>query len=644
MPLVGGFSRGSCTAFPPALSFRRCSILTSFNPYWLSRPRRAAPECKSGENLEILEKTHRPAASSDTEETTRDSNKEPRWLSGFTARLPPWRTGFDHRPGNSRIFAYRNRAGCCCWSAGFLGVLPFPSPFHSGAAPYLPQSPHLFTSLSSSLFQTILGILDFGSLGGVASGLGGRSFSLFVCIRCRRSISPDASRSSLGVALRSKQAVQSGSTPSSWQIVRSSWQIVRSSWQIVRSSWQIVRSSGGSEVSVQCNYRSTSRTCCRQPVKLTRQFGRVLNCEPAGAPKFQGTSRGLSASRRIFLHLLQLGTSGSNFDVPSTFPVDREIYKYGKFPRLQEGVVLPLLRDEVSNWNCDTLCTSNPASKSGFTSAILMLSSVLQLAVVQPRHIPPPTRNGETRDIRGKYDPWKTRNVKQWKIEIRMVGPEIKHRSSRTGNETFSFASTLALIAILLHFLELAESVKLVENITCSQIVDKAYNANKPINSQWMRKYDSIRAEVWFTRGTDGYTFKNGSSPGEIKHTSRGSRGVVAVRLIAPPIMANRVRSPAKSLGFSQVRYVAVVALADGFRGIFSPPPPNPLPIIGILSLLHLHLVSSSPALQDPVFSTQIVHPEMGHESSHDVGKVKSPRGIDQLCSSADRMKLKNSS
>ncbi|KAJ8870337.1 hypothetical protein PR048_029358 [Dryococelus australis] len=37
MPLVGGFSRGSPAS--PALAFRRCSILTSFHPHRISRPR-----------------------------------------------------------------------------------------------------------------------------------------------------------------------------------------------------------------------------------------------------------------------------------------------------------------------------------------------------------------------------------------------------------------------------------------------------------------------------------------------------------------------------------------------------------------------------------------------------------------------------
>ncbi|KAJ8866171.1 hypothetical protein PR048_033695 [Dryococelus australis] len=42
----------------------------------------------------------------------------------------------EYSPG---IFARGNRAGQCRWSAGFLGVLPFPAPLHSGAALYSPQ-------------------------------------------------------------------------------------------------------------------------------------------------------------------------------------------------------------------------------------------------------------------------------------------------------------------------------------------------------------------------------------------------------------------------------------------------------------------------------------------------------------------------
>ncbi|KAJ8868787.1 hypothetical protein PR048_030327 [Dryococelus australis] len=55
------------------------------------------------------------------------------------------RTGFDSGRGHSRILACGNRAGRRHLSAGFLGVLPFPPPFHSGIAPY---SPH-FTLVGS---------------------------------------------------------------------------------------------------------------------------------------------------------------------------------------------------------------------------------------------------------------------------------------------------------------------------------------------------------------------------------------------------------------------------------------------------------------------------------------------------------------
>ncbi|KAJ8893223.1 hypothetical protein PR048_005811 [Dryococelus australis] len=34
---------------------------------------------------------------------------------------------------------WANSARRCCWSVGFLGGLPFPLPFHSGAAPYSPR-------------------------------------------------------------------------------------------------------------------------------------------------------------------------------------------------------------------------------------------------------------------------------------------------------------------------------------------------------------------------------------------------------------------------------------------------------------------------------------------------------------------------
>ncbi|KAJ8874455.1 hypothetical protein PR048_025304 [Dryococelus australis] len=45
-----------------------------------------------------------------------------------------------------------NRAGRCHLSAGFLGDLPFPPPFQSGAAPYSPQSPS--SALKTSLLKS----------------------------------------------------------------------------------------------------------------------------------------------------------------------------------------------------------------------------------------------------------------------------------------------------------------------------------------------------------------------------------------------------------------------------------------------------------------------------------------------------------
>ncbi|KAJ8895919.1 hypothetical protein PR048_001259 [Dryococelus australis] len=51
-------------------------------------------------------------------------------------RLPRRRTWFDFRLSRSRIFACGNRAERCHWSAGFLGDIPLPLSFHSGATPY----------------------------------------------------------------------------------------------------------------------------------------------------------------------------------------------------------------------------------------------------------------------------------------------------------------------------------------------------------------------------------------------------------------------------------------------------------------------------------------------------------------------------
>ncbi|KAJ8898440.1 hypothetical protein PR048_003800, partial [Dryococelus australis] len=48
------------------------------------------------------------------------------------------RSGFNPRPGHSRIFASGNRVGRCRWSAGLIGDISFPPTLHSGAAPYSP--------------------------------------------------------------------------------------------------------------------------------------------------------------------------------------------------------------------------------------------------------------------------------------------------------------------------------------------------------------------------------------------------------------------------------------------------------------------------------------------------------------------------
>ncbi|KAJ8868592.1 hypothetical protein PR048_030130 [Dryococelus australis] len=66
---------------------------------------------------------------------------------------PPNKAIRIHSPaGLLRIFARGNRAGRCRWSADFLGDLPFPPPFHSGASPYSPLSPSLALKSHQNLF------------------------------------------------------------------------------------------------------------------------------------------------------------------------------------------------------------------------------------------------------------------------------------------------------------------------------------------------------------------------------------------------------------------------------------------------------------------------------------------------------------
>ncbi|KAJ8889330.1 hypothetical protein PR048_008829 [Dryococelus australis] len=126
-------------------------------------------ECKGRRDGNIIEKPHWPPGTPATftacktlARIHRESNPDCHvklyslYLSGATvaerlARLPPTKAnGFNPRPGH-RIFASGNRAGRWRWSVGFLGDLPFPPPFHSGAAPYSLQSP---SSLPKSLHLT----------------------------------------------------------------------------------------------------------------------------------------------------------------------------------------------------------------------------------------------------------------------------------------------------------------------------------------------------------------------------------------------------------------------------------------------------------------------------------------------------------
>ncbi|KAJ8885892.1 hypothetical protein PR048_012098 [Dryococelus australis] len=98
-------------------------------------------------------------------------------FSSYRDRKMTEKSGSNPRRGRSRIFAYvdGNRAGRCSWSVDFLGDLPFPPPFHSGAASF---SPHF----------TLIGSLDLAveSLPNKSTTIGNEELSLGSSTSSRR--------------------------------------------------------------------------------------------------------------------------------------------------------------------------------------------------------------------------------------------------------------------------------------------------------------------------------------------------------------------------------------------------------------------------------------------------------------------------
>ncbi|KAJ8882628.1 hypothetical protein PR048_014440 [Dryococelus australis] len=165
MPLVDGFSWGPSRF--PAHAFRRSSILIGSQDLDVkSRPNLSTPLFY----LQNYNYTYaainfsfpgRNVASADPK--TRVRAELPRDLHGTSASRrvilryevlwvrvtdyssPTTANRVHPRSGHTLIFTCGNRVEKYRWSAGFLRNLPFPPPFHSGAAPY---SPH-FTFLGS---------------------------------------------------------------------------------------------------------------------------------------------------------------------------------------------------------------------------------------------------------------------------------------------------------------------------------------------------------------------------------------------------------------------------------------------------------------------------------------------------------------
>ncbi|KAJ8873311.1 hypothetical protein PR048_026945 [Dryococelus australis] len=81
------------------------------------------------------------------------------------AHSPPTKAIWVQSPaGSLRIFACGNRGGPCLWSVGFLGYLPFTSPFHSGAVPHPLPSPS--SALKTSMLRAFTPLISLGALMG----------------------------------------------------------------------------------------------------------------------------------------------------------------------------------------------------------------------------------------------------------------------------------------------------------------------------------------------------------------------------------------------------------------------------------------------------------------------------------------------
>ncbi|KAJ8869884.1 hypothetical protein PR048_028893 [Dryococelus australis] len=135
-PLVGGFSRGS--PVPPVLAFRRCSILTSLHPYWLSRPRDQRIGNLSQHAVANQPRDPSPEPRGANQRMCKHTSKESPsrfisvhfytlWLNAQEEAAVAERLACSIQPrlGPPQVLAYGNRAGRCCCPAGFLGDLPF---------------------------------------------------------------------------------------------------------------------------------------------------------------------------------------------------------------------------------------------------------------------------------------------------------------------------------------------------------------------------------------------------------------------------------------------------------------------------------------------------------------------------------------
>ncbi|KAJ8868634.1 hypothetical protein PR048_030173, partial [Dryococelus australis] len=156
---------GTVRRLPPSCSFALILQASSPRTFWVAGSRCRVSNNNSSAFAGVYEYIVRKrCVSSETVHVNRFTILVGATVSEWLTYSPPTKAIRVQSPaGSLRIFACGNRDGRCRWSSGFIRDLPFPPPFHSGAAPYSPQSPSsvLKTTMLRRVPTRHLGYIDF---------------------------------------------------------------------------------------------------------------------------------------------------------------------------------------------------------------------------------------------------------------------------------------------------------------------------------------------------------------------------------------------------------------------------------------------------------------------------------------------------